>query len=81
MGAYSGVGAYLSSSGSEVRAYLGGEAFREWGHNLSFTLLKKELLPHLFFSLHSHQHFSLFHFCLLLKTFLSNKQPHLTFME
>ena len=38
MGAYSGVGAYLSSSGSEVGAYSGGGFIREWGHNQSFTV-------------------------------------------
>ena len=39
MGAYSGVGAYLSSSGSEVGAYMGGGLIQEWGHNRSFTVL------------------------------------------
>ena len=32
------VGAYLSSSGSEVGAYLGGGLIREWGLNQSFTV-------------------------------------------
>ena len=40
MGAYSGVGAYLSSSGSEVGAYSGGGLIREWGLNRSFTVFK-----------------------------------------
>ena len=39
MGAYSGVGAYLSSSGSEVGAYSGGGLIREWGLNRSFTVI------------------------------------------
>ena len=39
MGAYSGFGAYLSSLGSEVGAYLGGGLIREWGLNRSFTVL------------------------------------------
>ena len=38
MGAYSGVGAYLSSSGSEVGTYSGGGLIREWGLNRSFTV-------------------------------------------
>ena len=38
MGAHSGVGAYLSSSGSEVGAYSGGGLIREWGLNRSFTV-------------------------------------------
>ena len=38
MRAYSGVGAYLSSSGSEVGAYSGGGLIREWGLNRSFTV-------------------------------------------
>ena len=41
MGAYSGVGAYLSSSGSEVGAYSGGGLIREWGLNRSFTVIRK----------------------------------------
>ena len=41
MGAYSGVGAYLSSSGSEVGTYSGGGLIREWGLNRSFTVLDK----------------------------------------
>ena len=41
MGAYSGVGAYLSSSGSEVGAYSGGGLIREWGLNQSFTVFIK----------------------------------------
>ena len=40
MGAYSGVGAYLSSSGSEVGAYSEGGLIREWGHNRSITVLE-----------------------------------------
>ena len=39
MGAYSGVGAYLSSSGSEVGAYSGGGLIRELGLNRSFTVI------------------------------------------
>ena len=38
MGASSGVGAYLSSSGSEVEAYSRGGLIREWGLNRSFTV-------------------------------------------
>ena len=38
MGAYLGVGAYFSSSGSEVGAYSGGGLIREWGLNRSFTV-------------------------------------------
>ena len=38
MGIYSGVGAYLSSSGSEVEAYSGGGLIREGGLNRSFTV-------------------------------------------
>ena len=38
MGAYSGLGAYLSSSGSEVGAYSGGGLIREWRLNRSFTV-------------------------------------------
>ena len=41
MGAYSAVGTYLSSSGSEVEAYSGGGLIREWGHNRSFTVTCK----------------------------------------
>ena len=40
MRAYSGVGAYLSSSGSEVGAYSRGGLIREWGLNRSFTVIK-----------------------------------------
>ena len=43
MGAYSGVEAYLSSSGSEVGAYSGGGLIREWGHNRSFTVFQTNL--------------------------------------
>ena len=42
MGAYSGVGAYLSSSDSEVGAYSGGGLIREWGLNRSFTVVKNK---------------------------------------
>ena len=38
MGTYSGVGAYLSSSGSEVGANSGGELIREGGLNRSFKV-------------------------------------------
>ena len=38
MGAYSRVGAYLSSSGSEVGDYSGGGLIQEWGLNRSFTV-------------------------------------------
>ena len=40
MGAYSGVGAYLSSSGTEMGAYSGGGVIREWGLNRSFMVFE-----------------------------------------
>ena len=41
MGTYSGVGAYLSSSGSEVGAISGRGLIQEWGLNQSFTVCNK----------------------------------------
>ena len=40
MGAYSGVGAYLSSSGSEVGTYSRGGLIREWELNRSFMVYR-----------------------------------------
>ena len=45
--------------------------------HLQLTTFQKDPLSHSSISKHSHLHFSLFHFCLLLQTFSSNKQPHL----
>ena len=44
---------------------------------LQLTAFQKELLSHFLIYKHSHLHLFLFHFCLLLQTFSSNKQSHL----
>ena len=65
----------LSVSMSHSSSTINAAAFLN--SHLQLTTFQKEPFSHSLISKHFHLHFSLFHFCLLLQTFSSNKQPHL----